>query len=113
MTFFTAAQNVCFWHKADMSVASTDVRLRVNSGHERDDVKCRSNRLACIKSVTKSPLSRAKRVAYPLISCPEDGTCRGLRRVKWAAMLPSVGIHLKSTDALLSPVLLSNSGGDL
>jgi hypothetical protein len=26
-------------------------------------------------------------------------------------MLPSVGIHFKSTDALLSPVLLSNSGG--
>src|SRR6516164_9631303 len=29
------------------------------------------------------------------------------------SLLPSVGIHFKSTDALLSPVLLSNSGGDL
>ncbi len=60
-----------------------------------------------------NPLSQAERVAYSLMSCPEDGACRGLHRVKWAAMLPSVGIHFKSTDALLSPVLLSNSGGDL
>jgi hypothetical protein len=27
MTFFTAAQNVCFWHKADIPLRSTNVRF--------------------------------------------------------------------------------------
>jgi len=31
--FFTAAQNVRFWHKADMETAFGDVCFRGNSGH--------------------------------------------------------------------------------
>jgi len=27
-TFFNAAQNVCFWHKADIATRSTNVRFR-------------------------------------------------------------------------------------
>jgi len=28
MTFSTAAENVCFWHKADITIALTNVRFR-------------------------------------------------------------------------------------
>jgi len=34
-TFFTAAQNVRFWHKADIPRLSSNVRFRGNSGHCR------------------------------------------------------------------------------
>jgi hypothetical protein len=30
-TFFNAAQNVCFWHKADIPISLSNVRFRVNS----------------------------------------------------------------------------------
>jgi hypothetical protein len=33
---FTAAQNVRFWHKADISTRSTNVCFRGKSGHDAD-----------------------------------------------------------------------------
>jgi hypothetical protein len=31
--FFAAAQNVCFWHKADVELSPANVRFWGNSGH--------------------------------------------------------------------------------
>jgi hypothetical protein len=35
-TFFTAAQNVRFWHKADIARLSSNVRYWGESGHRAD-----------------------------------------------------------------------------
>src|SRR5215469_3417340 len=68
-TFFTAAQNVCFWHKADMTMPLSDVRfwghrieplqcpLMTQSGHQRLRIAAALDLGGTVKRKTRSAIS--------------------------------------------------------